>query len=154
MPDRPVSPTPAEPTSDTQMPPSSHPIGTPEHEGFKQAHDEIQRRRNEPAPSMSDDDRLVQAFRWAISNFVHLNRGDPDRTLRFEGKSIGEIADLASTLDGPMPNDICALLFNVAAITPTLLRDHLQTPDGKTFAAGGRCLRAMYDVVKNRANRE
>ena|SRR5712692_4068745 len=107
---------PAEPIDETPTPPNPHPIGTPEYEGFAKALAEIQQRRTEPAPPTSDDHRLAQAFVWAITSYVFLDRGEPDRMLRLGGKelSIGEIAAAASQLDGSMPDDVYALLSNAA----------------------------------------
>lgn len=67
--------------------------------------------------------------------------------------TIGEIADLASRYDDTMPEVTCHLLYSHAG--PVFLSQYLQSREGKTFAAGGQCLRAMYDAeVKRKAKRE
>jgi hypothetical protein len=86
---------------------------------------------------------LVQTFRNAI---VTLWSGD-DPIVFLDGKqfSIGEIADRASDFDDPMPEDVYAYLCVVAAMVN-------KRPADKTFAAGGRCLRRLYDdLVRRRA---
>jgi hypothetical protein len=86
---------------------------------------------------------LVEAFRIAI---ITLWSSD-DAVILLDGKefSIGEIADFASNFNDPMPDDICAYLSVIAAMGD-------KRPENTTFAAGGRCLRRLYDdLVRRRA---
>jgi len=63
-------------TDETSKPSNPHPVGTPEHEGFAKALAEMQRRRTEPAPTMTDHDRMVGAFRLAIEAFYYWKAGE------------------------------------------------------------------------------
>jgi len=84
---------------------------------------------------------LVQAFRNAI---VIVWSGD-DPIVMLDGKefSIGEMADFAANFNEPMPEDVYAYLCVVAAMVD-------KSPADKTFAAGGRCLRRLYDDLVRR----
>ena len=89
--------------------------------------------------------KLVQLFRDAI---ITVWSGD-DPIVMFCGREfcIGEIADFVSNFYEPMPEDIYAYLCVVAAMVN-------KSPEDGTFAAGGRCLRRLYDdLVRRRAER-
>jgi hypothetical protein len=113
-------------------------------EGFAKAEAETRRPRTLPVPNPSAD--LIKAFGAALLAYRPLAWGEPDRKLRLDGVelTIGEIADRAALLPSRMPDHVCKLLFEVAP--RHLLVEYLE-PEGATFEAGGKLLRAMYDKV-------
>src|SRR5260370_11422662 len=99
--------------------------------------------------------KFVEAFRNAMVAYVNWRSADglePRVNVDRQNYSIGAVADYVATHNSEMPEDIYAELYTLA--TPVLLAQHLETPLGKTFTGGGRCLRAMYDErVERRAKR-
>ena len=93
---------------------------------------------------------LVQAF-WnamvAYADWRSAGGPEPKVSLASQSYSIGSIADFATGHNDAMPERIYLQLCAVA--TPIRLR-YLQSAEDKTFAAGGRCLRAMYDDLLKR----
>lgn len=87
--------------------------------------------------------RLVDAFRNAVVAADGWRQGEDEMSLRFAGKSytIREIADFAAQYSDLMPDDTDWLIRKLAASM------HRQVPVNKTFAKGGKCLRAIYDEI-------
>ena len=87
---------------------------------------------------------LVEAFRNDIQLLDEWKWGGQDPKVLLEGReyTIGYIADFASIFNDPMPEDICARLFEVAGFG-TILKD-------RTFAAGGELLGILYTEIASR----
>ena len=100
--------------------------------------------------------KFVAAFRNAIvayANWRSTGGLEPRVNVDRQNYSIGAVADYVATHDSDMPEEIYAELCTLA--TPVLQAQHLETPLGKTFKGGGRCLRAMFDeLVEHCAKRD
>lgn len=85
---------------------------------------------------------LVRAFRHAIVAADDRWWGDDEPMVVYDHRhhAVGSIAGLVEDFNDPMPDDVCRLLLHAATGHPH------QKPTAATFAAGGRCLRAIYDA--------